>query len=178
MFELLSSVAKERFFPKRSFLFRRGDAISSLFLIREGLVKAYYETQHGKQFVKSFIQEGGFIASMQAVIAGEASSFSAVCLEQSRVLEVAKPHLDQLLANEPKFVEDLNAMLLRVAAKKEQREYELLCLTAQERCALFYEREPGLAARLSQQDIARYLGMDPVSLCRIRKRGLKSIHAN
>lgn len=172
MFELLIDVAVERVVPKGDFLFRCGDTNSSLFLIQEGVIKNYYETQAGKQFVKSFIQEGGFIASMQAVVEGLPSSFSAVCLEQCRILEVAKPQLDQLLAKEPKFAEHLNAILLLLAAKKERREFELLCLSAQERCARFYAREPGLVARLSQQDIARYLGIDPVSLCRIRKKGL------
>lgn len=172
MFELVLDVAVERVFPKGAFLFRCGEANNSLFLLRKGLIKNYYETREGKQFVKSFIKEGGFIASMQAVVAGEPSSFSAVCLEQCDVLEVTKPRLDQLLTNEPKFVEQLNAMLLLLAAKKEQREYELLCLSARERCARLYETEPGLVARLSQQDIARYLGIDPVSLSRIRKKGL------
>lgn len=170
MFELLMNVAVERLFPKGAFLFRCGDTNSSLFLIRKGLIKNYYETRDGKQFVKSFIQEGGFIASMQAVVAGEPCSFSAVCLEQCQVFEVTKLQLDRLLGQEPKFVEQLNGMLLVLAAKKEQREYELLCLSARERCARLYETEPALVARLSQQDIARYLGIDPVSLSRIRKK--------
>lgn len=174
MFELLMNVAVERLFPKGAYLFHRGDTNSSLFLIQKGLIKNYYETRDGKQFVKSFIQEGGFIASMRAVVAGEPSAFSAVCLEQCQVLEVTKPQMDQLLAQKPEFVEQLNAMLLQLAAKKEQREYELLCLSARERCARLYEAEPGLVARLSQQDIARYLGIDPVSLSRIRKKGLNS----
>ncbi len=170
MFDVLTDVAVERSFPKGAFLFHAGDTIDSLFLIQKGLIKNYYDTRDGKQFVKSFIREGGFIASMQTVVAGKPGAFSAVCLEKCQVLEVTKSSLSRLLASKPMFVEQLNAMLLQLAAKKEQREYELLCLSAGDRCARFYESEPELATRLSQQDIARYLGIDPVSLSRIRKR--------
>jgi CRP-like cAMP-binding protein len=44
------------------------------------------------------------------------------------------------------------------------------------RYAAFVAQRPGLAARVPQQDLARYLGITPVSLSRIRGR-LKQAHA-
>lgn len=64
----------------------------------------------------------------------------------------------------------LNEFLLALAMKKEQREYEFLCLSAAERYLLFCQREAELVPRLSQLDIARYLGITPVALSRIRRR--------
>jgi CRP-like cAMP-binding protein len=78
------------FFQKGSFLFRQGALDGNLFFIKSGLIKAYYDTLDGKEFIKSFIAEGAFIASMQAIIAGMPNIFSVVTLEDCEVLEVSK----------------------------------------------------------------------------------------
>lgn len=144
--------------------------MSNLFFIQQGLVKAYYETLDGKEFIKSFICEGEVIASMQAIVAGNPNSFTVLSLEDCRALEVPKQALLDLVAKNPALTEVLNSLLLKLAMKKERREYELLCMSPEERYLLFCEREPGMLTRLSQNDIARYLGITPVALSRIRKR--------
>lgn len=170
MIEKLRSLGKEHLVSKRTLLFRQGDPAGSFFCVQEGLLKAFYETQDGKLYIKTFVKEGGFIASMRAVVHGQPSSFSTVCLEDSKILEIPRATLMQAVESDPQFVSMLNTVLLKVASAKEQREYELLCLSAEERYLLFCEKEPDLLRRLSQEDIARYLGVTPVSLCRIRKR--------
>ncbi len=155
---------------KGSFLFHQYEKNQQLFFIERGLVKAFYETIDGKEFIKSFIVEGGFIASMQALLPGGTNAFSAVAREDCTVLEVpfsvfAGPLVDNLAVTQA-----LNQALLHLAMKKELREYEFLCLSPEQRYLAFCEREPGLMVRLTQQDIARYLGITPVALSRIRKR--------
>jgi CRP-like cAMP-binding protein len=60
--------------------------------------------------------------------------------------------------------------LLAFAMKKERREMEFLSLTAEDRYRLLLERAPELEQRVRQKDIARYLGITPVALSRIRAR--------
>lgn len=71
---------------------------------------------------------------------------------------------DHELAN--KMIE----LLLRFSMKKEWREYEFLCLSAEARYALLLEATPELINKVTQNDIARYLGITPVALSRIKKR--------
>lgn len=170
MIEKLQSLGEEKLLAKRSHLLRQGDSTGSFYYLIEGLVKAFYETQDGKLYIKTFVKEGGFIASMRAVVHGEPSPFSAICLEETKICVVPRSALMNAMKSDVEFVGILNSILLKVATTKEQREYELLCLSAEERYRLFCEREPDLLGRLSQEDIARYLGITPVSLCRIRKR--------
>lgn len=170
LIEKLTEVGHMRHLPRGTVLFRQGDKTSSLFFIKEGLVKAYYETIDGKEFIKSFVSEGGSIASMQAIFAANPCSFTVVSLEDSTVLEVPQQTLLGLISAKPDLVRQFNTMLLTLAMKKERREYEFLCLTPEQRYLAFCEREPELIERLTQQDIARYLGITPVALSRIRKR--------
>jgi len=168
--EQLKKLGSVRHFPKGAFLFRQGDSGGNLFFIQSGLVKAYYETLDGKEFIKSFLTEGEFIASMQATVAGNPNSFTVLSLEDSIVIDIPKQAVLNLVTNNPDLTDVLNTMLLKLAMKKERREYELLCMSPEERYLLFCEREVGLLGRLSQNDIARYLGITPVALSRIRRR--------
>lgn len=170
MNEQLKQLGNIRRFSKGSFLFRQGARGGSLFFIQSGLVKAYYETLDGKEFIKSFVTEGEFIASMQAIVAGNPNSFTVLSLEDSVVIEVPKDAVFNLVINNPGLTDILNAMLLKLAMKKERREYELLCMSPEERYLLLCERDARLLERLSQNDVARYLGITPVALSRIRRR--------
>ena len=170
MREMLQAFGCVRQVMKGSFLLRQYEKNQQLFFIERGLIKAFYETKDGKEFIKSFIAEGGFIACMQAVVAGSANAFSVLALEDCVVLEVPTSAFTGPLANDPVIMQKLNQALLQLAMKKERREYEFLCLPPEQRYLAFCEREPGLMARLTQQDIARYLGITPVALSRIRKR--------
>ncbi len=155
---------------KGTCLFHQHQEPANLFFIEQGLVKAFYETRDGKEFIKSFIREGQVIGSLQALFANKPNSFSVVALEDCRVREIPKAQLLDSVNVNSELQNLMSEQLLALAMKKEQREYELLCLSVEERYQLFCEREADLVSRLAQVDIARYLGVTPVALSRIRKR--------
>ncbi len=166
----INSLGTFRRVPRGTFLFRQGDSAGNFFWFQEGLAKACYETVDGKEFVKTFIREGECIASIQALATNKANSFSLLTLEPSAVVEVPRAGLMQLMEADPAFAQSINKVLIQLALKKERREYELLCMTAEERLVAFYEGEIDLVRRVSQNDQAAYLGITPVALSRIRKR--------
>jgi DNA-binding MarR family transcriptional regulator len=61
-------------------------------------------------------------------------------------------------------------VLLQFSMKKEKREYEFLCLSAEERFSLLIKSRPNILNNITQNDLARYLGVTPVGLSRIKKR--------
>ena len=80
------------------------------------------------------------------------------------------PFVAQYIADYPQAAQEIIDILLNFAMKKERREFELLCLSAEERYKLLLERSPDIAKNVTQNDISRYLGITPVALSRIRKR--------
>jgi hypothetical protein len=58
--------------------------------------------------------------------------------------------------------------------RKEQREFQLLSLSAEDRYALLVETLPDIADRVSQADLASYFGITPQPLSWIKRR-LKSV---
>lgn len=151
-------------------VFRQGDRDRSVYVLREGLLKAYYLSDDGKETVKSFILPGEMIGSLASAYLKESCSFNVVSLEASSIVKL---DFDALHAASREDLELATAMvehLLNFAMKKERREREFLTESAEERYRLLQDSVPELFDKVTQKDIAHYLGITPVALSRIRKR--------
>lgn len=152
------------------YLFRQGDKDSSLYLVKSGLLKAYYLSSEGKENIKSFILPGDNIGSLMASFADKTSTFNLVCIQPCELIMVEFDKLYQASQRDPELASAIVDFLLKFALKKENREYELLCLSAEERYVRLTETMPKIFELVTQNEIARYLGVTPVGLSRIKKR--------
>lgn len=168
--EYLNKHAVGRAVARGGHIFRQGDTDGSLYFVETGFLKAYYVTEAGGEQIKSFIGPGKVIGSLTAAHAGEPTTFSLVCLEDSMLRQFSFHHLRETAIQEPALADLATGLLLDLAMKKERREYEFLCLSAEERYRRLMDRTPDLAEKVTQQDIALYLGITPVALSRIKKR--------
>ena len=151
-------------------VFRQGDTDRKIYFVREGILKAYYVSTEGKETIKSFILAGDFIGSLTAAYRNEVCSFSLVCQEQSVLLPVDFDILYNASQQDLKVASKVLDFVLGFAMKKERREMELLSMSAEDRYRQLQEQSPALLERVKQKEIARYLGITPVALSRIRKR--------
>lgn len=149
---------------------RQGDNNSSLYYVESGLLKAYYVTAGGKEYVKSFLKEADIIGNLVSMTTEDRCSFSLICLEPSSLVRMPFDDLVKLAEADLGVANQLIALLLSFALKKERREYEFLCLSAEERYRTIKKTTPELLKRVTQNDVARYLGITPVALSRIRSR--------
>ena len=156
-------------------LFRQGDLDSHVYLVKSGLLKAYYIRADGKEHIKSFQPEGSIIGSLVALVDGAPCTFSLVALEQGSVVAMPYHKLDQAAQSDLHLAHSLVTFLSAFGRRKERREYELLCLEAEERYAIMLESMPDLAQRISQADMAAYIGVTPQALSRIKRRIGKSL---
>jgi len=168
--EYIRHHGERRDHSKGDVLFSQGETCKELYFIEKGLTKVFYLTPDGREFIKSFITENAFITSLRSLILCEASSFTVMCLEPSSVIVLDFQGLMSLTTTDLEMANSLNEALFQLALKKENREYEFLCLSAQERYQLLADSSPRLVSRVNQADIARYLGITPVALSRIRHR--------
>lgn len=156
--------------PKEEMVFNQGDTSDSIYYIQSGLLKAYYVTEDGREFIKSFIAENDIIGSLSALASATACTFSLICLEPSKLIRLPYKVLISRAEQDLKAANIIIQLLIKLAMKKERREHEFLCLSAEERYKSLLEHSPELLIRVTQNDIARYLGITPVGLSRIRTR--------
>lgn len=160
---------------KGEHVFLQGDANQSLYFIQSGLLKAYYTSEDGKESVKSFLLPNDFIGSLAATYSGKHCSFSLICLEATKLIKIPFNTILEYSQKDLEVANDMIEVLLNFAIKKEEREFEFLCLSAEERFCKLIETTPMLLDKVTQNDLARYLGVTPVGLSRIKKRTLSSI---
>lgn len=161
---------------KGAHVFRQGEADQTLYFLRTGLLKAYYTAQDGKVFIKSFVLPKETIGSLTSSYSNECTSFSLMCLEPSVLMQIPFVKIREYCSNDPELAQYMIEFLLQLSMKKEQREYQLLCLSAQQRYILLKEQSPQLLQQVTQNDLAGYLGITPVGLSRIKSRVLETKH--
>lgn len=143
---------------------------SFIYTVREGLLKLCYLSEDGTEWVKSFANEGRFFASIAALQPNGRTTFMAKAIEASTIERVDYPLLSSLAQKHLIWSQALHALTLIFAARKEERERELLTLDAQGRYLAFCAAHRDLERRIPQKDLARHLGVTPVGLNRIVMR--------
>lgn len=151
-------------------LFRQGDTVPPCYLLRVGLLKAYYLTRDGKEFIKSFFCEGAILGSLRAGEEDIPCPFSVVALEPCQLVGVPLALLRESLRNDLELANEVIDALIELALRKERREHDFLVLSPEDNYRRLRADSPELLQRLTQNDIARYLGITPVALSRIRAR--------
>lgn len=168
--QFLTEHGKKLTIAKHDHVFSQGDQDDSVYFVQSGLLKAYYLSSEGKERIKSFLKPGMSIGSLTCAHKGLPCSFSLLALKKSELVQVPFAKLRQASQTTLALADLLIESLLNLSMKKELREYEFLNLSAEERYRALCEGDPELLDQLTQNDVARYLGITPVALSRIKKR--------
>lgn len=155
---------------KGGHVFMQGEAEKSLYFVQSGLLKAYYTSEDGKESIKSFIQSNDIIGSLSAAYSDKNCTFSLVCLEPTKLRKIPFNIILDYSKKDLQIANNMIEVLINFSIKKELREFEFLCLSAEERFCKLAEGNPTLLAKVTQNDLAHYLGVTPVGLSRIKKR--------
>lgn len=153
-----------------STVFHQGAEHPFVHVVRLGLIKNVYVRVEGEMWIKSFTSEGRFIASIAALKAGGCASFSAICIEDCELERIPFDVIELFARRDLVWANMLRKAITIFAERKEQRERELLVLSAEERYRALMAEQSDLERRVSQKDIAAYIGVTPVGLNRIIKR--------
>tara|TARA_R110000772_G_scaffold61838_7_gene139139 strand:+ start:2407 stop:2943 length:537 start_codon:yes stop_codon:yes gene_type:complete len=151
-------------------LFRQGDDDSYIYLVKSGLLKAYYIRHDGKEHIKSFLSEGSIIGSMVALVDKDPCTFSLMAIEHGTVIALPYHQLEDAARSDIELANTLVGFLSVYGKRKERREYELLSLSPEDRYAILLDSMSEIARRVSQADIAAYIGVTPQALSRIKRR--------
>lgn len=152
---------------------RAGSYPSSIGFVNKGLFRFYYTDKDGVEFTKAFFPENTVLSSYSALLENRTSYFSIQALEDAEIEYVDYQKLIALFPQNSSWNNFLIAVLQKGYLMKEERERQFLLFSAEERYLNFLERFPNLEHRIKQTIVASYLGIQPESLSRIRKK-LKS----
>lgn len=166
----LATISEYKIIQKGNYFIREGQIPHKMAFVIKGLFRYVYTHENGNEFTKNIIAEKNFISSYSAMIYNTPSYFSVEALEDAEIFEIDYADWLDIKEKNPFW----NAFLVRVLEKafctKEKRERELLLLDAEKRYEIFTAEFPNIENRVSQQIIASYLGIQPESLSRLRRK--------
>ena len=165
----LAGMREESYAPGE-LLVQAGSRPGRLFILCQGLVRLYYVTPEGKERNKAFFAAGDITGAVSAAMTGEPAPFSIEALEPVSALSADFAALLEQVETEPAINALYRSLLATAFIRNEQREAMLLTCNAEQRYQWLEDNEPALLERVPQFHIATYLGVDPVSLSRIKRK--------
>jgi len=166
----LLSIGRIESIKASDYFIRAGEVPHKIAFVGSGLFRYVYTNIRGDEFTKGIIAENFFLSSYSAMIMGKPSYFSIEALENSQLLEINWSDFNQLKDNDIFWLKFLLKFVEKGYIIKEKRERELLLLDAETRYKNFLIEFPGMDQRIKQGIIASYLGIQPETLSRIRKK--------
>jgi len=154
---------------KGATVFRPGDE-DRIFFLEHGLIKLCFLPKDGKEWIRSFVAAPGAFGMPFLQAPDEEGSFAAVCLENCTFTTYPYDLLLRLGATHPDLARISHDLIRAYALQRERRWRNRLSLSLEEAYREFLGDHPGLTDRITQADIARYLGITAVALSRIRGR--------
>lgn len=151
-------------------VFEAGQTHPFLYVVRQGCLKLVYRALNGDDWVQELVAEGDFFCSLTALHGLGVTSFACEALEPCELERIDYAWMEEIANQHTLWQRALLRGWQEFAARKELRERELLTLSPAQRYQAFVDGHPGLAQRVPQKDLARFLGVTPVSLSRIRGR--------
>jgi CRP-like cAMP-binding protein len=161
-------VFQPRRVPARSLLQSAGEPVEHVSFILRGLTRMFYVSEGGVERTKGFRAEGELVCSYAAALRDAPSQQFIEALEPCELLTAHRPAFARLCAGHPAWAAVLGAMTERLFLDEERRHRALLTEDAPTRYSAFVTERPDLAARLTQRQIAAYVGVSPEALSRIR----------
>ena len=154
---------------KNEFFLMEGETCRHVAFINKGFVRLYY-VKDGKEYNSGFFQPGAWISEYASFLHKKPSLFFIQALEESELFLLSYDTM-QKLYEEGKAFERLGRLIaenLFLAYFK--RNISLLLDSPEERYQAFLQENEALVALIPLYQIASFIGVEPESLSRIRKR--------
>jgi CRP-like cAMP-binding protein len=171
--ELFKSFLKEGSAKRKEFVMQPGSITQYEYFVTKGCLKVYSLDRNGVEHVSMFAIEDFWTGDMSSFMLQQPSTYYIKALEDSAFLMISKENFDRLFSEIPKFERFYRILYQRSLVSYIQRTNQGISLTAEERYEIFLDKYPHIANRITQKDMAAYLGITPEFLSMIRSRIVK-----
>ena len=171
---VVEQVFKERRVKRRQFILQEGDVCKFNTFVVEGCFRMYMVDDNGKEHNLQFAIENWWIGDIGSFHTGEPSKLNIEAIENAVVLQINKADQLRLYVECPKFNRIFRVLTENALISSQKRILQNISSTAEERYLDFVQRYPHFFNRISNVQIASYLGVTPEFLSTIRKNLAKS----
>ncbi len=168
--DLYISLLKEKTLKKKEILLRPGEIARYDYFTTKGCLKIYTIDENGTEHIAMFAIKDWWSGDLASFITQQPAKYFIQAIEDSEVLLMPKENYDLLFEKIPKFERFYRILYQRSLVSHIQRSDQNISLNAEDRYRQFLKKYPSLRNRISQKNIAAYLGVTPEFLSLLRKK--------
>ena len=172
--ELVTQNFHPRLYRKRQFVLQEGSKCNQLNFVVRGCLRMYKIDQQGTTHILQFAPENYWINDLGSFYSEKPSELNIDALDETMVLQINRNDLDSIYLQASKFDRIFRVLIERSFVNLEKRLLQNISSTAEDRYQAFLDTYPHLINRLSQTQIASFLGITPEFLSRLRNKASKS----
>lgn len=162
-----------RTYPRGTVLLREGEIAREAYFVIKGCVRAYYLVD-GEERSSDFFTEDQSAAALDSYNRQIPSTHFLDCIEDCTLSVLTYTNEQQLIREFPGFGAICQQSMQTNYGRHQERLSAFVTMSPEERYQHLLRDRPDLLHRVPQYQLASYLGIQPESLSRIRKRLAKT----
>jgi CRP-like cAMP-binding protein len=166
----LLDLSKETVLKKKEFLFIEGDYAKYVGYLYKGCLRYYRTDEHGEEHIIYFAIEDWWIGDLSSFYSGMPTLFNLQALESTTLYLFTREKFDLLRQTIPSFDAYCKIRHAKAADARTQTMMAQRMESAESRYTKLVAGFPDIFQRVPQHYIASFLGIQPQSLSRIRKK--------
>ena len=155
---------------KKQYLLQEEDVCKVIAFVEKGVLRAYSVDESGKEYIIQFALEGWTISDLYSFLTGEPATYNIDALEDAELVLISKSAHEELLQKMPKYETYTRLNITGAYIAMQKRLTSIISSSLEERYASFTVLYPHIVQRVPQHMIASYMGLQPETLSRIRKK--------
>ena len=160
---------------KKEFLLKEGEICQFEGFVTGGCFKVFHSDQDGTEHTLYFAIEDWWVADVDSFTNSKPSQLNIQALENSEVLLISKQNKEKLYQEIPEIEKLFRIMSQKNLVALQRRMIDNLSKTAEQRYLDFLAKYPKITQRLSNIQIAAYLGVSPEFVSKIRRKITKKL---
>lgn len=158
---------------KKEFLLREGEICQYETFIYQGLFKVFHLDRQSEEHILYFGAENWWVMDFDSFDNEIPSRLNIQALEDSQVLIISKENKEKAYREMPFLHELIHKAMKKTHIALQRRMLDNISKTATQRYWEYLEKYPNIAKRLSNMQMASYLGISHEFVSKIRRKGIE-----
>ncbi len=164
------SLITPRKLSKGELVLEQGRICNTINFVESGTLRAFHINKDGKESTIMFAIMDWWITDMYCFLNQRPALLNIEALEDSMVLQLKFAQLESLYRDIPKFERFFRILMQNAYIREQLRVLNNISLTTEERYLEFIQKYPQIVQKVSQKQIASYLGVTPEFLSMVKRK--------
>lgn len=170
---LFLSKTETKLVKAKTILLSSGEVSNETYFVNSGILRSFNINDNIIEHALHFACEGWWMSDMYSYISGKPGNLFIEVIEDAELTIISKENLQELYHLIPKLDRFFRILAENSLVAHQERLMDNLSLTAEERYEKFCSKYPSLIQKVSQKNIASYIGVTPEFFSKMKSKMLR-----